>query len=102
MKTYNISTRISAQARMEINRILSTHEKYRKSFFYTSNSSASGRRSNEEKFAAANKDVCFITENSKIEVSMSYSESCRNVYYSISIIVDGKSKNITAIKKLTK
>ena len=100
MKTYNLTNRISATARKELERIIATHEKYHKSFFFKSDSSASGRRRNEKAFIKRNPDVAFQTKKGLLEVQMRYSESCKNVYYSISITIDGKSRNITAIKSL--
>lgn len=102
MKTYNITNRVSKQAKSRIQGIIDTHNRYKKSFFFHPCSSANGRRSNEAKFAAANPSVKFLKGEDTIEVSMSYSESCNNVYYSINIRVNGVSKNITALKKLLK
>lgn len=104
MKTYNVSNRISAQAKREIERIVNTHEAYRKSYFFNAACNASARRRNEERFANANYDVCFVKGSKTIIVTMSYSESCKNVYYKLSVVVAGqdasKSGNIADIKKL--
>lgn len=102
MKTYNATNRISATAKKEIERILSTHDKYKSSYFFNPDTSANGRRRKETQFASSNPDVAFQTEKGLLQVSMSYSESCQNVYYSISITLDDKSKNITAVKNLLK
>lgn len=112
MKTYNLTNRVSLQAKKEINRILSTHDKYKKAYFFNPDSSANGRRRNESEFENSNPDVAFIKNGSLIKVSMNYSESCKNVYYSISITQDDfykdesvskpVSKNITTIKNLLK
>jgi len=102
MKTFNITTRTSKQAKVEINRILATHERYRRSFFFTPATDAGTRRRNEKTFSNKNKDVSFITKKGVIHVTMQYRESCRNVYYSIYIMFDGVSKNITTIKNLLK
>ena len=65
---------------------------------------ASARRRNEERFANANHDVYFVKDGKNIIVTMSYSESCKNVYYKLSVVVAGqdasKSGNIADIKKL--
>ena len=110
MKTYKVSNRISEQAKKEIERILDTHDRYKKAYFFKPDSTANGRRRNERMFAKNNPDVSFIKNGSLIKVSMSYSESCKNVYYSISITQDDFykeesasnpiAKNITTIKKL--
>jgi len=93
MKTYNITNRLSAQAKKEVERIISTHDKYKKSYFFSPASSAKQRRSNEKKFKCLNPDVSFIQGGSLITVSMSYKESCHNVYYSISITKDDYFKD---------
>lgn len=102
MKTYNITKRISAQARRELTRIIDTHEKYAKSYFWHPTCSADGRRRTERQFAESNPDVAFIKGDDRIEVSMTYSESCKNCYYDCGVFVNGIKKNITVIKKLLK
>lgn len=103
MRTYNITNRISTQARREIERIIKTHERYRKAYFFHPNESSSGRRRNEKRFKEVNPDVSFQRGTEVISVSMEYSESCRNVYYTLYInsSTEGK-KNIGYIKKLLK
>lgn len=107
MKTYNIKTRKSKQAKMEINRIIKTHEEYKNSYFRHPSRSADGRRRNERKFKSKNPEVCFILpEDEKLIVKMMYSESCNNVYYSLSVTQEHKgivkSKDIRAVKNLLK
>lgn len=100
MKTYNITNRLSAQAKAELNRIIETHEKYKGAYFWSPNCSADGRRRNERKFAENNPDTAFVKGNDKIEVKMYYEESCKNVYYNLDVMVNGIKKNISYIKKL--
>lgn len=102
MKTYNITSRISAQAKKELERIIATSEKYAKAYFWQPSQSADGRRRAERLFAKANPDVTFIKGDCKIEVSMAYEESCKNCYYSCGIYMNGEKKNISLIKKLLK
>lgn len=103
MKTYNITNRISAQARREIERIINTHERYRNAYFFHPNESSSGRRRNEKRFKEANPDVSFKRGTEVISVSMEYSESCRNVYYTLYINSSSEGKkNINYIKRLLK
>ena len=107
MKKYVITSRLSTKARNEIERIISVHEKYSKSYFLRSGLNASSRRRNEEMFDAANPFVTFVCGSKNIEVTMSYSESCKNVYYRLSVIEieDGKITkvgNISTLKKLLK
>ena len=102
MKTFNVTTGISEEAKAELVRIINTHDRYKKAYFFTPCSHANGRRSNEERFIEQNPDVQFITSKGVLEVRMQYSESCKNVYYTVSITLDRVSKNITAVKNLLK
>lgn len=106
MKTYNITSRVSAQAKKEIERIINTHEKYKSSYFFSSASNASARRSREEKFYKNNPDVSFRKGNQIVVVSMNYNESCNNVYYKLTVLVKDEKgetiKNISTIKNLLK
>lgn len=102
MKTYNVKNRLSSQAKQEINRIIETHDKYSKSYFFNPAKSAEQRRSNERKFHKNNPCVAFETKQGLLEVVMTYDESCNNVYYKLNIYLNGELKNISAIKKLLK
>ena len=107
MKKYVITSRLSNKARKEIERIIATHEKYSKSYFFHAGLNASSRRRNAEKFYAENPAVVFVLGNKNIEVTMFYSESCKNVYYRLHIdfVEDGKITkvgNISTLKKLLK
>lgn len=100
MKTYNLTNRLSAQARKEIERIIETHTQYGKSYFWHPDASASGRRRKEEKFQKLNPDVAFVKGFNKIVVRMTYTESCKNCYYSCMITINGDIKDIRVIKAL--
>lgn len=100
MKTYNVKSRLSKQAKQAIKSIISTHERYRKAYFWYPSTTSSGRRYNEKKFHSANPSVAFETAGGLIEVNFSYSESCRNVYYGLDIRLNDEKKNITVLKKL--
>ena len=72
-------------------------------YFWTPSSSASGRRSNEQR---RNREVAaFIEANlpaleaADIVIDFSYSESCHNVYKRCHITRNGKRSNITAVRK---
>ena len=98
---------MSNKARKEIERIIATHEKYSKSYFFHAGLNASSRRRNESKFDAENPSVLFVFGSKTIGVTMSYSESCKNVYYRLSVIEieDGKITkvgNISTLKRLLK
>ena len=85
--------------------ITNTHERYSKSYFWSSNANASVRRYAEQKFKEEHPDVCFIKDGTEIHVSFYYKQSCRNVYYNldVSIYENGeliKHGNIRDIKKI--
>ena len=105
MKTFNVTKRVSKQARQMCEKIINTHEKYSKAYFWSSNANASGRRYAEQKFKEEHPDVCFIKDVDEIRVSFYYRLSCRNVYYNldVSIYENGeliKHGTIRDIKKI--
>ena len=81
MKTFNVTKRVSKQARQMCEKIINTHEKYSKAYFWSSNANASVRRYAEQKFKDEHPDVCFIKDGAEIRVGFYYKQSCRNVYY---------------------
>ena len=73
------------------------HEKMRNSYFWRPPGSAASRRNYE------NKNSCSFSGNilgTKIEIECGTTCSCRNIYYKGIFYVDGKKKNITAIKNI--
>lgn len=100
MKTYNIANRKSKTALSAIKNAISTHEHYKNSYFWKSQGNAGSRRNNESKFKSSNPNFNLITKNGLVNVEFSYSESARNVYYSMTITLDGVKKNITYLKNL--
>ena len=72
---------------------LSNDAKFKNSYFWTPPSSASCRRAMEF-------DDCIKIEvnGNTYELKQSVSCSCRNVYYSKSIIKNGRVTNLTALK----
>lgn len=81
-------------------------------YFWSPAYSASQRRRNEDlrngQVADFFRNIGFEVEQSngvrarsgKIEVTFSYSETCKNVYRHLSVYKDGKKSNVSAIKKL--
>lgn len=100
MKTYNITNRMSKEARKAIENAIATNEKYSNSYFFSPSSSAAGRRSNENKFLEQNPDFCLVKGKNIIKVAFTYDESCKNVYYTLTVIVNDEKKDIRALKKL--
>lgn len=102
MKTYNITNRISAQAKKAIQNMIDGHERYSKSYFWKSGGNSSSRRGAEKKFKSNYPEFELIKGDQKITVSPSYQESCKNVYYSLSISVNDQSKDIRTLKNIIK
>ena len=100
MKTYNITNRMSKEARKEIENTIETNEKYAHSYFFHPGVTASQRRANEEVFNRQNQPYTLINGRDTIVVSYNYSESCKNVYYSLSVMVNKEKKDIRVLKKL--
>lgn len=100
MKTYNIKNRLSKQAKSELERIIETHETYKKAYFFRPSQKAAGRRNKERKFEEENPDVCFLTNKGTVTVRMSYRETTGNVYYKLHVWLDDQPKNISLIKKI--
>jgi len=90
--------RLSKKAKQIIQDAINTHEKYKKAYFWHSPSNASGRRAMEDRFEG--KDFVLHTANGKIEVEFNFSVSCKNVYYSMSVYLNGEKKNIKLLKKI--
>ena len=105
MKAFNITKRISKQARQMCEHIIDTHTKYSRSFFWYPSPTANDRRRSEERFASENPDVSFVKNGDEICVSFEYSETCQHVYYRLHVSVyrNGvfiKDGNIKDIKKI--
>lgn len=105
MKTFNVTKRVSKQARQMCERIIETHSKYSRSYFWHPSTTAYNRRYAERKFKAENPDVSFVKYDDEIRVSFEYKETCQNVYYRlfVSIFKNGefvKYGNIKNIKKI--
>ncbi|MCK9289885.1 MAG: hypothetical protein M0P08_05935 [Acholeplasmataceae bacterium] len=103
-KTYNITKRLSIQAKAQIRRILKVHDKYKNAYFMVPGFSSDNRRNREKKFVEQNPDMTFIDGDRIIDVRMSYHESARNVYYKIYVLVtqNGKQerKDVRVLRRL--
>lgn len=99
-KTFKATTKVSAQLKQRIQEVLDTHGKYKNSYFWSSAGNASQRRRNEERFADNNPDFNIETKDGLVEVVFDYSESCKNIYYSLDIRLDGEKKDIRLLKKI--
>lgn len=84
----------------ELEHIVATHTKYSKSFNWTSRGNASSRRWREQKFYEENDDLELEYADDVVKVTFDYSESCKNVYYKCTIMVNDEKVTIRTIKNL--
>lgn len=73
-------------------------EKYKNSFFWSSNGNADKRRKDEEKAEFPNHRFEF--EEDIYEISSTANISCNNFYFSKSITKNGEKKDIRVINKI--
>jgi hypothetical protein len=77
--------------------IIDTNERYKNCYFWTSNKNASGRRAEEfERY------LKFFTKDDEYTIHQSLDISCRNYYYRLSIMKNGRKSNITILKNILK
>ena len=75
--------------------MINNHDKYKKSYFWSPPGTASSRRSMEFK-----DNLIFNLGGKKYEIEQELYCSCKNVYWSNRIYIDGRKKTIIALKKL--
>lgn len=100
LKKYKFIKKVSRTLRCRIEKVIETNDKYKNCYFWNSNGSASGRRRAERIFSFTNPDFEIITKKGIIKISVSYSESCKNVYYNLHITFNGIKKDIRLLKKI--
>lgn len=77
--------------------VISLHENMKNSYFFTPPQSASSRRYYEKKYS---REYAFIYDGVEYCFDLCTQCSCKNIYYSAYITVDGIKKDIRAVKKL--
>ena len=96
MKPYKYKIlRKNMQMYSNVEEFLNNHEKYSESFYWSPPKHASGRRKLE-----FDTKLHFILNDVEYELEQDLTCSCQHFYYSSSIYVNGKKKDIRAIKKL--
>jgi hypothetical protein len=100
MKIFKREERTSKYLRNAIENCLAFHEKYKNSYFWTSSGNAAQRRRDEKRFAELNPPFDIVTKNETIQVRPELDISCKNIYYCLSIWVNGEKKNVRIIKGL--
>lgn len=85
----------------QLNAIIKLHEKMKGSYFYNSPMNASSRRSYEQHNSL---ETTITHNNQEVRVEQNTQCSCKNVYYKMSIYINGNitTKNISFVKKLLK
>ena len=81
----------------KLSNILNTHEKFRSSYFWSAPTTASARRAMERRYST---DLKFNFQDDLYEVKQTVTASARHVRYSMNVLVNGKKKDVRAIKRL--
>lgn len=102
MKEYQAKKRLSPQAKKVIENCLEFHDKYKSCYFWTHIGNAKDRRNQESYFENNNPSLKLATKNGEITVKPSLSISCKNFYYSLEILRDGRKSNVQILKNLIK
>ena len=77
--------------------VLDRHERFSGSYFWTPPANASGRRRME---LDNSETLRFRFGGEEYSVEQSVDCSCKNIYYRLLVTVDGKKKDVRAIRKL--
>ena len=90
-----LENKTGSKIKAELNNIIEIHQKYKNCFFWSPPMTAAGRRKIEFE-----NELSFILKDKKYEVKQELNCSCKNMYFSTKIFVDGKKKDIRSLKKL--
>jgi len=101
MKTYNITKRMSKEAHKAIENAVVVNEKYSHSIFHPG-ITAGTRWGNEKRFFEKNPDFRIKNGKDLIKVRFTYSESCKNVCFSLKVSVNDEKKDIRILKNFLK
>ena len=77
--------------------IVDLHDEMRNCYFWNPPTRASDRRSYEER---RSNFLEFSINSTEYEVSQKTSCSCKNIYYTLIVMVNGEKKDVRAIRKL--
>lgn len=100
IKTYKADQKVSTHLRRAIINTVDFHERYKKAYFWSPPGNAGSRRREESRFAQQNPSYRIEKDGKVIEVHPAYSLSCKNCYYSLTVLVNGKKADVRAIKNL--
>ncbi len=98
VKRLNAIRRISSVAKRTIESAIEVHKKYKNSYFWSPGGNSSSRRYNEDRFPGVDFEI--MTAKGLVQVIFDYSESCKNVYYSMSVYLNDVKKDIRLLKKM--
>jgi len=99
---FDISNGLDQKTKEIIEDTLATHHYHRNAYFFESAINARGRRAKETSFFEDNPDYTLVNGKDRIKVTFYYRQTCKNVYYSLLITLNGNKKNIRLLKKLLK
>ncbi len=95
LKTLNNKTGNGIKKR--IAEILNTHENMKNCYFWSPPGNASGRRRYEEQ---RENSLSFNLAGKAYDIIQECSCSCKNIYFSTNIRIDGEKKDIRSLKRL--
>lgn len=88
---------MDSSTKQMIKDIIDTHDKFRNSYFWTPPRVASSRRNME-----FDNEYEFEYNGKKHRVEQTLSCSCKNVYYTLFVCVDGTKKDVRVLKTILK
>ena len=100
LKTYDVSKRVSPQARAVIENTLESHKYHRNTYFWNSGDCARDRRWRESRFYSNNPSYYLRHDEDIICVYPSYEESCNHVYYNLYITINNINKDVRLLKRI--
>jgi len=95
MKTYKRIKNTTAERTLRA--VLATHDRLRGCYHWRPPSNASGRRRMESDHS---RSLEFSYMGTEYAITQTTDVSCQNVYYRLSVEVDGKRRDIRAVKRL--
>lgn len=99
---FDISNGLDKKTKEMIENTVDTHQYHKNSYFFDPAANARGRRAKEASFFENNPDYSLVDGNDKIEVTFYYRQTCKNVYYRLSITFNDQKKDIRLLKRLLK
>ena len=92
----NETVRFDEKTRRNVQSELDLRDRFKNSYFWRSNSVASGRRKSEQNNSSY---IEFDHDGHHFFIENDHQESCRNIYHKFNVYIDGEKKTASALKK---